>query len=331
MQVTENGLQKPEIQEINLDSFNNNVTILDEHLSDTDVHVNASRIAEITEPDELSQIESTDINSTMWGKFKKSITVLNNHVDKVASETTLGHIKIGAGLQITDGVASVNLGALIDKMYPVGSIYISVNNVFPEEFLGGIWERFAAGRTLIGIDVNNENYGEAEKIGGSETTTLEANHMASHTHSFSWTGKPSGTASTSVSIAADGNHYHTAGALSANNTGLTGRIANMAMEGIEGISAYGVFSASPGGSAGRYGGGTSNSSVKDAADFNATHGHSIGGTTEWAGSHAHGASATTAISFNNMTVSSNTSASGNGQAFSNLQPYITSYMWKRVE
>ncbi|RDY30415.1 hypothetical protein [Lachnotalea glycerini] len=109
MQITGNGLKKPEIQEINIKSFGDNVDILDEHLSNTDIHVNAGKIAEITESDELSQINSTDTNSTMWGKIKKSISVLDDHVDAVASETTLGHIKIGTGLQMTDDVASVKI------------------------------------------------------------------------------------------------------------------------------------------------------------------------------------------------------------------------------
>lgn len=108
MQITGNGLKRPECQDI--EPIQNNVDILEEHLSDTEVHVNAGRIAGITEPDELSQIDSTDNNSTIWGKIKKSISVLNDHVDTVASETILGHIKIGIGLQTEkDGATCVKI------------------------------------------------------------------------------------------------------------------------------------------------------------------------------------------------------------------------------
>ncbi|OYO67797.1 hypothetical protein CG709_17120, partial [Lachnotalea glycerini] len=108
MQITGNGLKRPECQDI--EPIQNNVDILEEHLSDTEVHVNAGRIAGITEPDELSQIDSTDNNSTIWGKIKKSISVLNDHVDTVASETILGHIKIGTGLQTEkDGATCVKI------------------------------------------------------------------------------------------------------------------------------------------------------------------------------------------------------------------------------
>lgn len=386
MQITESGLKKPESQDI--EPIQSNIDILDEHLRDTDIHVNAAKIAEIEIPEELAQIDSTDTNKTMWGKIKKSISEVMDHVDKVASETTLGHIKIGTGLQmkedvanvkiannlstsdaetalsaamgvelndmikeheekvasettlghikignglqVTDGIASVNLSVLIDKMYPIGSVYISVNDVSPADFIGGLWERFAAGRTLLGVDVANQKFDEAETIGGSETTTLEAKHMASHSHSFSWTGKPSGTASTGVSIAANGNHYHVAGNLSAKAYSITGRVGNIVTERETGLTCDGVFRAIDGVDSSRYGGGTKSTTAPDFFYIDATHGHIIEGNTEWSGTHTHGASATTALSFNDITVSGNTGASGNGQAFNNLQPYITSYMWKRV-
>lgn len=386
MQITESGLMRPECQDI--EPIQSNVDILDEHLRDTNIHVNAAKIAEIEIPEELSQIDSTDTNSTMWGKIKKSISEVIEHVDKVASETTLGHIrigtgiqmkddvanvkiandlttndssttlsaamgvelndkikeheekvasettlghiKIGTGLEVTDGVASVNLGALIDKIYPIGSVYISANDVSPADFLGGLWERFAAGRTLIGIDENNQNYQMPEMIGGIEKIALDITNMPSHTHSFSAISKPSGTASTSVSIAANGNHYHLAGALTADRVSITGRLGNMMTESKSGLVANEAFSCGPSEKHGRYGGGTEISTLNDIAYLDASHSHTVSGNTEWSGNHTHNASATTALSFNNMTVSGNTNATGNGQAFSNLQPYITSYMWKRV-
>ena len=38
--------------------------------------------------------------------------------------------------------------ALIDLVYPVGSIYLSINNVSPEVFMAGKWELIEEGRTL---------------------------------------------------------------------------------------------------------------------------------------------------------------------------------------
>lgn len=53
---------------------------------------------------------------------------------------------------------------LLDAVYPVGSIYITTDDTSPASFLGGEWERYAQGRTLVGV-ADNET---SEKTGGSE-------------------------------------------------------------------------------------------------------------------------------------------------------------------
>ncbi|PXV85080.1 hypothetical protein C8E03_1194 [Lachnotalea glycerini] len=330
MEITEHGLKKPASEDFyNVEDFNDNAQIIEEHLSDTDIHVNAQKIAEITEPDELTQIDITDTNSNMWGKLKKAITVISEHINQVATETTLGHIKIGLGLQISDGVASVNIATLLDKIYPIGSIYLSINNVSPAEFIGGTWERFAQGRTLIGVDTNNSSYIDSQKIGGSETTILQVKNMPAHTHSYSWTGKPSGSASTSVNIGAADNHYHNSGSLSVGWADIQGNANNFAIDMNDGIGTGGVFS-----------GGASNAlrGVKspvipntiDNIYLNASHSHTVGGTTDWGGGHNHTVTASTSVNMNNLTINGTTGSSGNGSAVNNLQPFITCYMWKRI-
>jgi len=109
METTINGVQKAQFQEINIASFNNNAAVLDEHISNKDIHVKVCNIAGIAESDELKQIDCTDTNRTLWGKIKKTISVLIGHLDKAASETTLGHIKIGTGLEMQDGVVKVKI------------------------------------------------------------------------------------------------------------------------------------------------------------------------------------------------------------------------------
>lgn len=47
---------------------------------------------------------------------------------------------------------------LLNMVYPVGSIYMSVNNVSPQTFLGGTWQAFGAGRTLVGVDTSQTEF-----------------------------------------------------------------------------------------------------------------------------------------------------------------------------
>lgn len=71
----------------------------------------------------------------------------------------------------------INASDLLNKIYPIGSIYMSVNSTNPSALFGGTWEQFAQGRVLLGVGSNGEtDYTTAEQTGGSE------NSVASHTH-----------------------------------------------------------------------------------------------------------------------------------------------------
>ena len=45
---------------------------------------------------------------------------------------------------------------LRDRLFPVGAVYITYNNNNPGNFLGGTWERFGQGRTLVGEGTGND-------------------------------------------------------------------------------------------------------------------------------------------------------------------------------
>ena len=72
--------------------------------------------------------------------------------------------------------------SLIDFIYPVGSIYMSVNSVSPATLFGGTWESFGTGRTLVGVDASQTEFASVEKTGGAKTHTLTTAQMPSHTH-----------------------------------------------------------------------------------------------------------------------------------------------------
>lgn len=67
--------------------------------------------------------------------------------------------------------------SVLSSIYPVGSIYMSVNNTNPGTIFGGTWEQIkdtfllSAGNTYA-----------AGSTGGSATVKLEVAHMPSHTH-----------------------------------------------------------------------------------------------------------------------------------------------------
>ena len=84
----------------------------------------------------------------------------------------------------TNGLLANKLSAadLLDLVYPVGSIYMSVSDVSPATIIGGTWVSFAAGRVLVGVDPEDEDFDNVQETGGEKTVTLTADEIPAHTH-----------------------------------------------------------------------------------------------------------------------------------------------------
>ena len=57
---------------------------------------------------------------------------------------------------------------LLDRMYPVDSIYISTNSTSPASLYGGSWERYGTGRALISASDTDSDF-TAGTTGGRKT------------------------------------------------------------------------------------------------------------------------------------------------------------------
>ena len=86
-------------------------------------------------------------------------------------------------------------GSSAEDAYPVGSIFISVDNTNPATSLGfGTWTAFGTGRTLVGYNSGNTLFNATEKIGGdADLITPYHNHgltgsttasAGAHTHTW---------------------------------------------------------------------------------------------------------------------------------------------------
>lgn len=64
-----------------------------------------------------------------------------------------------------------------NKIYPIGSIYMSINETNPSELFGGEWERIKDTFLLASGDTY-----ENGTVGGEATHTLTVSEMPSHTH-----------------------------------------------------------------------------------------------------------------------------------------------------
>lgn len=92
--------------------------------------------------------------------------------------TTISKIKVG--------------GTTYDIAYPVGSIYMSVNETSPAELFGGTWEQLKDRFLLAAGDTF-----QAGSTGGEAQHTLTVDEMPSHNHKIKLFTGLSGVASTS--------------------------------------------------------------------------------------------------------------------------------------
>lgn len=74
------------------------------------------------------------------------------------------------------------IAEIIGRMYPVGSIYMSVRNVNPGTLFGGTWTAWGSGRVPVGINANDADFNTVEKTGGAKTHTLTVNEIPVHSH-----------------------------------------------------------------------------------------------------------------------------------------------------
>lgn len=89
----------------------------------------------------------------------------------------------------------------LDSIYPVGSIYMSVNSNNPSTLFGGTWTQIKDRFLLSCGDIYANG-----STGGASVVTLGVNNIPSHSHSFSGI------------TSSDGNHSHTGNTLELRQT-----------------------------------------------------------------------------------------------------------------
>lgn len=150
-------------------------------------------------------------------------------------------------------VADLTAESILSMVYPVGSVYISVNDVSPEKFLGGTWVKISQGRVLQGAS-------------GTQTAGTEVS-----------AGLPN------ISVSSNGEHTHTRGSMNITGTiGIHGAGSCTVIG-----SQSGAFCPYPGSTLSAYSsnncssGATSDGVVRFSADRTWT------GSTSSAGAHSH--------------------------------------------
>jgi len=201
----------------------------------------------------------------------------------------------------------------LNKMYPIGSIYITTiysSTSQVENAVGGTWEEYGKGKTLVAVDYNDDNFNVVNKTGGNITTILSSSNLPSHTHSIP---ALSGTAKET------GAHTHTRGTMNITGSVKT-RDFNVANHNLI-FQPSGAFSVSY----------TSDSGTTQAAQYISKTPYYINVLSFDASRNWTGATSSNGAHTHNVITNTGTSGSvGSSTSFSNLPPYITVYRYKRI-
>lgn len=131
-----------------------------------------------------SQTFKVVISSGGNGVESLTPTVANNNMVPIADSTAATGWKFGKV-----GTNNLDKTSILDLVYPVGSIYMSVNNASPQTFLGGTWERWGQGCVPVGVsaNANDSDFGKVEQQGGERKHQLTKDEMPAHDHKGTYT------------------------------------------------------------------------------------------------------------------------------------------------
>lgn len=80
-------------------------------------------------------------------------------------------VNINGDLNINGSLSYGGGKSFVDLVYPVGSIYMSVNSTNPASLFGGSWDAWGSGRVPVGVNTGDSDFSTVEKTGGSKTNT----------------------------------------------------------------------------------------------------------------------------------------------------------------
>jgi len=105
---------------------------------------------------------------------------------KLAKGTDGQFLKLASGLPSWASGGGLSGTEVINLVYPVGSIYVSVVATNPGTLFGvGTWVAFGSGRVLVGLDAGQTEFDTVQEVGGAKTINIAHTHTGpNHVHSL---------------------------------------------------------------------------------------------------------------------------------------------------
>lgn len=113
----------------------------------------------------------------------------NNYILQSFWDDNMYHGRVDGAGGIESKHLFLDTGNFLNRLYPVGAIYLTWNNNNPGNFLGGTWVRMAEGRGLFGVGRSTGRNGIAANVNeheefGDWKHTISVDEMPPHKHAI---------------------------------------------------------------------------------------------------------------------------------------------------
>ena len=155
----------------------------------------------------LMLVKTMNNSSSLNKKITEKVV---DNIDYDASGTVQDKLKI-----LDSRIDNIE-NSMLDKIYPVGSIYMTTTYSTTEEVtnaIGGEWEKYAQGRTIIGDGTDESGYiYQSGQKGGNKSVTLSSSNIPSlsvtGTTNSTGNGYSIGYGSSNRTTSSNGDHNH---------------------------------------------------------------------------------------------------------------------------
>lgn len=138
--------------------------------------------------EELNTEQKNNLVSAVNSAVEKSASDLKKTDDKIGSLASLLTTKKDNIVEAVNEIYNLVSASILEKTYPVGSVYMSFNETSPATLFGGTWVEIGDENNEwfpLFTAVNNAGGFVSGSVGGEEKVKLTINQIPSHTHKLS--------------------------------------------------------------------------------------------------------------------------------------------------
>jgi hypothetical protein len=131
-------------------------------------------------------VSASDFRKIYDGYGNETPLSLSNNAVKIGNVTYATQASTNGSALFYENGGTI-FKSLLDSVYPIGAIYLSMNSANPTSIFGGSWNQIGQGKFLVGVGTGKDsNFVDRDFVLGNNkgeySHTLNVEEIASHNH-----------------------------------------------------------------------------------------------------------------------------------------------------